>query len=277
MLDQLAIYDGLEIEQMQTLVALAGQIKRGKADYVGSVLKIGAALHEAHELLAGDGRDGKFSGWLEQECGIERRTAYNYLNAFNAFGKCETVSHFHPSAMYALAAPNAPIEARQEAIQRSQRGETITKAVAAEIIAQKVFAFANEAPAVQPARNRELSFAGTALESSKLATAPQWDTSPIGRDGSVKPFHTSATRPEPASEWTPSDPGSEFEDEDSPQTLAADAGPTLAPVDPDKLKEWIFRFADKMQILRWWWESCGEDSHVDGMELLGELYQEDWS
>lgn len=127
-------YSGVDKDTKGKLVALAGQIKRGKANYAKTVLEVGCAIHEAHELLAGDGRDGKFSAWCEEECGIERRTAYNYLWSFERFGKCETVSHFSAGAMYALAAPTAPDKAVKAALKLADKGVRVTKSVADELI-----------------------------------------------------------------------------------------------------------------------------------------------
>lgn len=116
------------------LIVLAGQVKRGKGGQIKSIIEIGCAIHEAHELLAGDGRDGKFREWVELECGFEKSTAYNYLHSFEEFAKCEVIEQFSPTAMYALAAPNTPDNARKEAIKRATKGERIIKSVADDII-----------------------------------------------------------------------------------------------------------------------------------------------
>lgn len=127
-------YSAVEKEAKGKLIVLAGQVKRGKANYAKSVLELGCAVHEAHELLAGTGRDGKFKQWVEAECGLEQRTAYNYLYAFEAFNKIETVSSFSAGAMYALSAPACPVKARKEAIKRAEKGERISKVIADDII-----------------------------------------------------------------------------------------------------------------------------------------------
>lgn len=176
-------YDGFDKDTRGKLVALAGQIKRGKAEYVRAVLLIGGAIHEAHELLAGVGREGKFQDWLERECGIERRTAYNYLHAFDAFGKCETVSHFSAGAMYALSAPTAPPKARDEAIKRSENGEKITKSVADEII---------ESLTVEAEPTRA---AGTGLENQRLVPGSPDDGPPRGSTPAPAPVDTPSAPP----------------------------------------------------------------------------------
>src|SRR5688500_3443451 len=101
-------YEGIDVDTKGKLFALAGQIQRGKASYAKAVIDIGKAIHQANELLAVAGRDGKFSSWVEDECGIERRTAYNYLHAFDAFSKCTTIGQFSAGALYALSAPTVP-------------------------------------------------------------------------------------------------------------------------------------------------------------------------
>lgn len=127
-------YGSVDKDAKGKLIVLSGQIKRGKANYAKSVLELGCAVHEAHELLAGTGRDGKFRAWVEGECGLEIRTAYNYLYSFEAFNKLETVASFSAGAMYALAAPTCPEKARKEAIKRAEKGERISKGVADDII-----------------------------------------------------------------------------------------------------------------------------------------------
>ena len=54
------------------------------------------------------------------------------------FGKTETISDLtiQPTAAYLLAAPSAPDEAREAAIERAEAGEQITTAVAKEILAE---------------------------------------------------------------------------------------------------------------------------------------------
>lgn len=130
-------YTVVDSHTKSKLIALSGQVKRGKAGYTKSVLEIGAAIEEAHRLLCVKGKDGQFTKWVEGECLIERRTAYNYLWAHTRFGgNCATVSQFSPTAMYALASPTAPEAAFKEAVKRAEKGEKISKHYADELIAK---------------------------------------------------------------------------------------------------------------------------------------------
>lgn len=130
-------YDSeVDKETKGKLITLAGQVKRGKAFYVKNAIEIGCALHEAHELLAGKGRDGKFRQWFECECGLEKSTAYNYLNSFNAFSKFDSVAQLSAGAMYELALPSTPPAARKEAMKRASQGVKINRKVADEIIGE---------------------------------------------------------------------------------------------------------------------------------------------
>lgn len=127
-------YSKVDKETKGKLTTIAGQVRRGKGNYVKSVMELGEAIHAAHELLAGEGREGQFSQWVEAECNIDKRTAYNYMHAFERFGKCEIISHLSPTAMYALAAPEAPKQAAKEAEKLANKGEHITVARAKELV-----------------------------------------------------------------------------------------------------------------------------------------------
>lgn len=177
-------YSGLDKDTKSKLLCLAGQIKRGKAHYVKAVIEVGAAIHEAHELLAGDGRDGRFSDWCENECGIERRTAYNYLWSFNRFGKCETVSHFSAGAMYALAAPTAPDKAVKEALRMADKGERVTKATADELL-EKYTVDAKPKPSseTKPAANKTPQAASREPDKEETTAAEPADDGPCTKGG----------------------------------------------------------------------------------------------
>ena len=66
------------------------------------------------------------------------QSARNYMNVFKSFPNPKLVLDLpiDLSARYLLAAPSVSQEARDEAIKRAQAGETVTKALAKQIVAE---------------------------------------------------------------------------------------------------------------------------------------------
>src|SRR5207248_9850901 len=82
---------------------------------------------------------GHFGAWLRAEFGWTVRTAQNFMSVAERFGgdpKLISDLTIQPTAAYLLAAPSAPDEARQQAIERAEAGEEITTSVAREIMAE---------------------------------------------------------------------------------------------------------------------------------------------
>jgi hypothetical protein len=127
-------YDSVEKEAKGKLVYLAGQIKKESASHTRTGIAIGESVAKAHEILAGDGRDGQFSQWVEAECGFSKRTAYNYMNAWQTFGKSESIEQYEPTAMYTLSGSKVPPDAVKEAEKLAKKGERITAEKADEIL-----------------------------------------------------------------------------------------------------------------------------------------------
>jgi chromatin segregation and condensation protein Rec8/ScpA/Scc1 (kleisin family) len=69
---------------------------------------------------------GRFENWVQAECGINIRTAENYIRAAQlAKDKNETVSLLPPSLVYRLASKSAPTEIVEEVLDRAGKGEVI--------------------------------------------------------------------------------------------------------------------------------------------------------
>lgn len=131
------------------LIRLAGQIKRASVEHVEKIFELGEIISEAHELMAGAGRDGAFNPWVEKECGFSRRTAYNYLRVFQTFGKkCATLHTLSPTALYTLSAPETPKAAVEEAKKVAAKGLPMDAEQAKEIIAK--FRANHPAPKAKP-------------------------------------------------------------------------------------------------------------------------------
>jgi Protein of unknown function (DUF3102) len=123
----------LDKDQQAKLRYCAGEIKKQKASVAASLMEIGQMLSIAHEQLANH-NGGTFQKWVESECGFSKRTAYNYMAAFNVFGRCATVAQLEDGAMYALAQNGTPEKALKEVLKLTEKGVKITQKQAKEII-----------------------------------------------------------------------------------------------------------------------------------------------
>ncbi len=96
-----------------------------------NILEIGLKLIEVKERL----EHGEFGDWLKAEFDWDERTARRFMSVANAF-KTDKLSDLSlaPSALYLLAAPSTPEEARLEAVELAESGETVTHAKAKSIV-----------------------------------------------------------------------------------------------------------------------------------------------
>src|SRR5260221_12464829 len=80
-----------------------------------NVVDIGVRLLRVKEFAK-----GTFTAWVENELGIDLRTAQNFMSAATRFhGRDEILSRVEPTALYLLAAPSTP----DELIERVEHGE----------------------------------------------------------------------------------------------------------------------------------------------------------
>ena len=118
-------YSAVSKDVKGKLIYLAGQINRQKMAAMDALMTMGKDINEAHQLLAGEGRDGKFAEWIEDVCGVSRRTAYNYMHAYQRFSGCGAIAYITQEAMYALSGPTVPPEAAKAAAKAAEKGERI--------------------------------------------------------------------------------------------------------------------------------------------------------
>lgn len=174
-------YAGFDPELKGKLICLTGEINRSKGDHIRAALVMGEAISAANDLLSEHGKYGRFGQWIEQECGISRTTAHNYMWAWDKFGKCDSVSHFDDSAMYALAAPKAPTAAIEEAKKLAAKGVRITVRKAKQLLEAYV-------PKRSPRSDGDCSTIEqpTAQSSGKTTTAHPQPVSQDGQDGATE-------------------------------------------------------------------------------------------
>lgn len=123
-------YQTLDTKTAQFVQKQTSAIKGLFRQSIQNILRIGQILLQVKERLP----HGQWLDWLDLEFGWTDRTARNYMQAAQEF-KLETISdlNFAAKAIYDLASPSTPEEAREEAINRAQTGERITVAAAREI------------------------------------------------------------------------------------------------------------------------------------------------
>jgi Protein of unknown function (DUF3102) len=104
-------YGDISAEAVAKLRGIAATIKRTAAD---TIIVIGNHLNDAKDHLVDH---GSFIAWVEQEVGMNKRTAQDYMSAARFVqGKNATVALLPPKALYALAAKSTPPEAVAEVL-----------------------------------------------------------------------------------------------------------------------------------------------------------------
>jgi hypothetical protein len=128
-------YSPLEAATAEKLKAAAERIRQTFKRTIEDIISVGNGRLAVRAEL----EHGQWLPWLRAEFGWTDRTARNFMAVAGHFGKSETISglRIEPTAAYLLAAPSAPDEARQAAVERAEKGERITPKVAKEILAKE--------------------------------------------------------------------------------------------------------------------------------------------
>lgn len=123
-------YGTLDTDTAQFVQQATNEIKGLFKQTVKSVIGIGQWLLQVKERLV----HGQWLSWLEAEFDWSDRTALNYMNVARQF-KPESIADLNiaVNALYLLASPSTPPEAREEALARAQTGERITASAAQEL------------------------------------------------------------------------------------------------------------------------------------------------
>lgn len=193
-------YNALDSETRVIVQQKAVEIRDRMRSAAQAVIEIGERLIDVKERLG----HGKFGQWLDAEFQWSADTARNYMNVAERFGQNPKISEFAPSALYLLAAPSTPEDARTEAINLAEQGQKITHAVAKQIVTtHKEQAPPKPKPAAAPAPKPEpkpeippmliigdktvpsAEFTGTPIddsESEELASQPLVETPPAQPD-----------------------------------------------------------------------------------------------
>jgi len=101
---------------------LRGQAARIHQYSSKAIIQIGKDLASAKHYLS----HGQFLRWVEDEVGIQARTAQAYMRAASwASSKSETVSLLPPAALYALSSPGLPAEFVDGVLRRVEAGDRL--------------------------------------------------------------------------------------------------------------------------------------------------------
>lgn len=121
----------VEADTRKRVESEAKQIKVHLQRSGEAVVNIGHRLRAVKELL----KPSLFRTWIETEFCWQIPTAWNYMQAAEAFGDAgEALKNFQPFGIVSLSRKNVPREVQVEAIQLAQKGQQITGKVAARLI-----------------------------------------------------------------------------------------------------------------------------------------------
>lgn len=130
-------YNQLDTELRISLKSRADKINERTRRIAADIWENGRDFYEAQQELANHS-GGTFLAWVETETGYSKSTVYRMIDVYNNIsfpnlGKLDIAT----SALYLLAAPSTPDEARQEIIEAAQQGQKITYTQAKETIKGK--------------------------------------------------------------------------------------------------------------------------------------------
>lgn len=124
------LYDGLSASQITLVQAAEKEIQISSRIAIRAMIAIGKRLAAVKPILKGE---DKWRRWLKQSFDASHDTADRYIQVAEKFGDLSQIASFQKGALYLLSEDEVPQEARDLAIQRAERGEHITRQVAAEI------------------------------------------------------------------------------------------------------------------------------------------------
>ncbi len=118
-------YDSLDHNHRLIIQQHTGEIRKRLRRSAQDIWEIGQRLADVRSRL----KYGQFLGWLKAEFGWSQRTAYNFINVYEAFGdKFENLANVDiaTSILYQLAAPSVPEKLRSQLLASAMEGEKIT-------------------------------------------------------------------------------------------------------------------------------------------------------
>jgi hypothetical protein len=148
------IVGNLTADEERDLEDCALDINKAAKSMAWSLIDMGKAASRARDILA-KRRDGSFATWIADKCNVGSHMIYGAIRAHESFGHLDfaIVAKMHVGAALLLAQGNTPEQARVIAVELAQAGETVTKAKATAIIAEKSCAIVSPEPAGDRCQN----------------------------------------------------------------------------------------------------------------------------
>lgn len=85
------------------------------------MMELGALISEANGLLAKSGCDSMFGAWIESECSISRRTAYNWMAAYERFGgHADRLANLTAETIYYLSGMTVDLDSVDRVLEAAQ-------------------------------------------------------------------------------------------------------------------------------------------------------------
>ena len=113
-------FDYSALPEGEEVRATAERIKDRRYRIADGMIAIGRELISVKKIL----KRGQFQKWIAAEFDWSKATARNFMHvATNLGDKSTTIVLLPPTALYILAAPSFPDEARQEVFERLEQGE----------------------------------------------------------------------------------------------------------------------------------------------------------
>lgn len=121
----------LTSQQQKLVNELTDEIRYLVRRTAQNIIDIGSKLLEVKEIMG----HGHFVKWLETEFNWSVSTASKMMQASKQFKNVNfTNLNISPSAIYLLAAPSTPDDARAQALSRASEGESISYSIAKELV-----------------------------------------------------------------------------------------------------------------------------------------------
>lgn len=118
-------YNNLSTPERHTLQQAARTIRENITTTIKAIWEIGQKLVEVRWKL----EENMFGAWLQSEFEWSRRTAYHYINVYQAFPQLENENCQHLdielSALYLLAAPSTSSELQAHFFARAKSGQRV--------------------------------------------------------------------------------------------------------------------------------------------------------
>ncbi|MEG4005572.1 DUF3102 domain-containing protein [Microcoleus sp. Pol11C1] len=158
-------YEILESQERIVVQQRTGEIKERLQRSAQDIWEIGQKLADVRSHL----KHGQFDVWLKAEFGWSRRTAYNFINVYEAFPERANFAQINiaTSALYLLAAPSTSQELRDEVLQRAKEGEPVTYKEIRQVIKEEKSQFSPAVEKPQPPKPEIVALKPKALVEAK--------------------------------------------------------------------------------------------------------------